>query len=117
MPPDEQPLDEQPDEPLGIYDVAYSHEVDPDRIGSAIFRLPEPHLNDWQNALESLLKDPTAANPEVTDASRFPLYFREEHVMFWKQLVIVYRFLDERVIEILSVYVQPTLPRNDDDDF
>ena len=120
MPPDEppeEPLDELPDEPLGGYDVAYSPEVDPDRIGSEIFRLSGPHWRDWWDALESLLKDPTAANPDVTDASNFPLYFRDEHVMFWKQLVIVYRFLDQRVIEILSVYVQPTLPRNDDDDF
>ena len=107
MPPDEQPL--------GGYDVAYTPEVDPDRIGSAIFRLPQLHRRDWQNALESLLKDPTANNPDVTDASDFPLYFREEHVMFWQQLVIVYHFLDPRVIEILSVFVQPALPRSDDD--
>ena len=108
MPPDEQPL--------GGYDVVYLPEVDPDRIGSEIFRLPEQHWRDWWKALESLLKDPTADNPAVTDASDFPLYFREEHVMFWEQLVIVYHFLDPRVIEILSIFVQPALPRSDDDD-
>lgn len=108
MPPDEQPL--------GGYDVAYSPEVDPNRIGSDIFRLPRPHWDDWWDALDALLEDPTAANPKVTDASNFPLYFREEHVMFWEQLVIVYHFLDPRVIEILSVFVQPALPRSDDDD-
>ena len=116
-PPDES-LDELPDEPLvGGYDVVYSRAVDPNRIGSETFRLPRQHRRDWRDALESLLKDPTVANPKVADASRFPLYFRDEHVMFWKQLVIVYHFLDERVIEIFSVFVQPTLPSDDDEDF
>lgn len=60
-----------PDEPGG-YDVAYTPEVDPERDGSDVSRLPLEHWLDWVEALEALLKDPTTDNPSVTDASHIP---------------------------------------------
>lgn len=98
----------EPSGPSG-YDVAYSPGVDPNRPGSDIARLPLQQIPSWYEALEALLKDPTPDNPTVFDASNIPPYQRYEHVMVWGQLVIVYRFLNYLVIEILSVDVRRAL--------
>lgn len=99
-----------PDETPGGYDIAYSAGVDPDRDGSDISRLPARHWFDWVEAREALLKNPTTDNPSVTDASHIPPYHIHDHVMIKNQLAIVYRFLNFKVIEILSVDVRPSLP-------
>lgn len=103
-----------PDQPPSGYDVAYSYDVDPYRDGSDLARLPPRYWLDWVEALESLLNDPTTDNPSVTDASNIPPYQRHELVMVKNQLVIVYRFLNERVIVILSVDVRLALPSGED---
>ena len=104
-----------PERQPGGYDVTYAPGVDPERDGSDVSRLPLQHLLDWQEALQSLLDDPTPDNPYVTDASNIPPYHLHEHVMVWNQLVIVYHFLNQLVIEILSVDVRPALPSGESD--
>ena len=42
------------------------------------------HLLDWQEALESLLNDPSEINPFVTSASAVHGYQQNEYVMLWE---------------------------------
>ncbi len=102
-------------EPPGGFDVVYSRRVNPDLPGSDLFTLPAQHWFDWLNALESLMKDPTTDNPRVADLSSLPQYPRNEHLMLWKRLVIIYRFINTMVIEILSVSVRPAPPGTPED--
>ncbi len=103
----------EPPGPSG-YDVKYSEAVHPDLPGSDINRLATQDRLSWVEALNALLQDPTTDNPTVFDASNMPPYHRYEHVMVWDRLVIVYRFLNQLVIEILSVDARAALPPGDE---
>ena len=99
-----------PDEPSGGYDVAYSRQVHPDLPGSDLSKLSQRYWGDWQKALEELLRDPTAANPLVTDASDNPLFGPGGHMMETDEFLIIYRFLNRLVIELIFVGLQPAPP-------
>ena len=105
-----------PDQPTGGYDIAYSRQVHPDLPGSDLAKLSRRQRRDWQKAIEEeLLRDPTAANPLVTDASDNPLFGPGGHVMETDEFLIIYRFLNRLVIELIFVGLQPAPPSIDDD--
>ena len=104
-----------PDEPTGGYDVVYSRQVHPDLPGSDLSKLPRRHRSGWWEVLEELLRDPTAANPLVIDASDNPLFGPGGHMMETDEFLIIYRFLNRLVIELIFVGLQPAPPSTDDD--
>ena len=64
---------------------------------------------DLQEAIESLLNDPTEFNPYVTDASGAHGYQRYEHVMVWGELTITYQFVNSLVVRVSDIRVLPRL--------
>ncbi len=66
-------------------------------------------LLDWQDALESLLNDPTPRNPFLVDASSVQGYQQNDFVMVWRSLTITFRFLNALVVQVTEVRVLPRL--------
>ena len=104
-----------PDQPTGGYDVVYSRQVHPDLHGSDLAKLSRRQRRDWWEILEELLRDPTAANPLVTDASDNPLFGPGGHMMEKGEFLIIYRFLNRLVIELIFVGLHPAPPSTADD--
>ena len=104
-----------PEEPSGGYDVVYSRQVHPDLPGSDLAKLSRRQRRDWWEVLEELLRDPTAANPLVTDASDNPLFGPGGHMMETDEFLIIYRFLNRLVIELIFVGLHPAPPDAADD--
>ena len=104
-----------PDQPTSGYDIVYSRQVHPDLPGSDLSKLPRRHRSNWQGAIEELLRDPTAANPLVTDASDNPLFGPGGHMMEKGEFLIIYRFLTRLVIELIFVGLHPAPPGTAED--
>lgn len=87
------------DEPSG-YNLSYSQNASDD-----LRRLSAQYQVRAQRMIESLLRDPTAANPSVFEISGGEGYSAGDHVMLWRDIAITFRFLNPLVIEILAVDV------------
>ena len=85
------------DEPFG-YDLSYSQNASDD-----LRRLSPQHRAGAQHMIESLLRDPTAANPSVFEIIGGEGYAAGDHVMLWRDIAITFRFLNPLVIELLAV--------------
>ena len=88
-----------PDRP-SPYDILYS-----ERARAAVARLSEEERVLFPVAEGLLLEDPTPANPRVADVSSLDEYSNGEHVFVFGELTFIYRFLNQLVIEVDSVWV------------
>ena len=61
-----------------------------------------------RRGMRELLRDPTTDNPKVRDAT---LYWQQpgEHLLRWNDVVVIYRFLNELVTEVVGIEVRPML--------
>ena len=87
------------DEPSG-YDLSYSQNASDD-----LRRLSAQYQVRAQRMIESLLRDPTTANPSVLEISGGEGYAAGDHVMLWRDIAMTFRFLNPLVIELLAVDV------------
>jgi len=85
------------DEPFG-YDLSYSQNASDD-----LRSLSPQHRAGAQHMIESLLRDPTAANPAVFEITGGEGYSAGDYVMLWRDIAITFRFLNPLVIELLAV--------------
>ena len=92
-------------EPPRGYDLFYSEKAQLARRRD----LNVNQLLDLYEAIESLLTDPTEANPYVTDASGVHGYQRYEYVMVWGELTITYQFVNDLVVQVSDIRVLPRL--------
>ena len=70
--------------------------------------LSRRHASFAARAIRELLRNPTADNPRVRDAT---LYWQQpgEHLLRVNQVVLVFRFLNPLVTAVLSIEVRPML--------
>ena len=97
------------DGPAG-YDLVYSPGAREDLRG-----LSRQHRERAQHAIESLLRDPTSANPSVFEIAGGEGYEPGDHLMLRGDVAITFRFLNPLVVELLAIYVGLRFTPSDDD--
>ncbi len=65
--------------------------------------------SEFERAKESLLLDPTTANPRVVELDYFP-YQPGTYLLAWGEILVTFEFENPLVIRVLAIAIRPDLP-------